>query len=183
VSRPTAPGSLLFPRLCPVWAHTPMNQASKSASAFVAISPTSSGGCATFFTIWMAFLVLRAPLPSVRWPFSCCARPTPFRGVCNAVVDAARHLLRVYKPGRGMLHPHSAPAIPASRMVLDPTQYFPPTVRVKWLNLNALILTHIFAIYAVFFVPRETKTMIFALFYYVFSMLGQLPCSSTSCHR
>jgi hypothetical protein len=49
---------------------------------------------------------------------------------------------------------------------------FPPVRRIRWFNLALLATTSALALYGMLYVPRDCRTLMFAVAYYVFSMLG-----------
>jgi stearoyl-CoA desaturase (delta-9 desaturase) len=51
---------------------------------------------------------------------------------------------------------------------------FPPIIGVRWFNLSVLIVTPVVAGYGLFVAPLLRGTALFAMLYYVFSMLGEL---------
>lgn len=50
---------------------------------------------------------------------------------------------------------------------------FPPIVGVRWFNVSVLTLTPAIAGYGLLVAPVYCKTAVFAVLYYVFSMLGE----------
>jgi hypothetical protein len=50
---------------------------------------------------------------------------------------------------------------------------FPTITGVRWFNLAILTITPAISVYGLVFAPRLRGTVIFAILYYVFSMLGK----------
>ena len=60
-----------------------------------------------------------------------------------------------------------------ARLVRTPfIEKFPSVTRVRWFNLSILTITPILAIYGLLTVLPNPKTSVFAILYYIFSMLG-----------
>ena len=64
-------------------------------------------------------------------------------------------------------------------MWINLTQNFPPIKGVRWFNLSVLVITPAIAVYGLFFLTCHLETMLFAMVYYVFSMLGEKHTSDT----
>jgi len=52
------------------------------------------------------------------------------------------------------------------------TLNLPPMTGVRWVNVLTLTITPTIAAWGLFFAPLVFKTVVFAVVYYVFSMLG-----------
>ncbi|KAJ7750425.1 delta 9-fatty acid desaturase protein [Mycena maculata] len=49
---------------------------------------------------------------------------------------------------------------------------FPPIEGIRWFNVSVLVCTPLIALCGLFFVPLDRRTVLFAIAYYLFSMLG-----------
>ncbi|KAJ7182712.1 delta 9-fatty acid desaturase protein [Mycena crocata] len=58
---------------------------------------------------------------------------------------------------------------------------FPPIEGVRWFNVFVLVGTPLIALYGLIFVTPDRRTVVFALAYYLFSMIGEI--SSSCFHR
>lgn len=58
--------------------------------------------------------------------------------------------------------------------MLSLIQDFPAIKRVRWFNVSVLVITPAIAVYGLFCVQPQYKTLLFAVLYYIFSMLGEL---------
>jgi hypothetical protein len=63
-----------------------------------------------------------------------------------------------------------------TRKAVEPQQWkgFPVIEQVRWFNLSALAVTHLAALYGLFFVPLDRRTLIFAIAYYFFTIFGEM---------
>ena len=89
-----------------------------------------------------------------------------------SVIDGL-HLLQKESTSRLLLRARVNVPIPMVRLVRTPfIEKFPSVTRVRWFNLSILTITPVLAIYGLLTVLPDSRTSVFAILYYIFSMLG-----------